>query len=74
MLEFLAENDGLHHIEEISEELGIPRGMCKSIADFLNRYGFIQVEGQWLKVNPKLKTLDPAPSLDLSSIALPQKR
>jgi len=74
VLEFLAANDGMHQIEEISQELGIPRGVCRSIADFLSKYEFIQTEGQWLKVNPKMKLLEPAPSHDLSSIALLQKR
>ncbi len=74
VLEFLIRNDGLHNTEEISERLGIPHGICQSIADFLSEYGFICTEGQWLRVNPRIKTL--APSHDLLSVspAFPPQR
>ena len=75
-LELLSRDNNLHTIEEISKELGITRGICKRIADFLIKYDFVQIKGLKLKMNPKLKAIASSrePYIDQNVLVAPKAK
>lgn len=55
IIDFLASDSDVHSFKEISEVLNIPLNLCKEIASFLAKYGFVKLEDETLKINPKIR-------------------
>jgi len=55
ILNFLATNENEHTLEEVSASLGIPLSVCRRVAIFLGKYGFIEFNGSKMRIDPKIK-------------------
>ncbi|MDQ1281091.1 MAG: hypothetical protein QG670_2355 [Thermoproteota archaeon] len=57
ILEFLASTERNYSIVDLSVTLNIPCDKCRSIMNFLVKYGFVNSIEEEFQINPKIKDI-----------------